>query len=177
MNCDTKTVERPQGPHTCRQISEPNSYDGTSLSGSNIVASDVCLWRCGHDWTHVLYTRRDRLGDPYRGRITAIPYSNLHHSICHSFLSCMTSAYKHSHCNLQHTWIDLRAQANTVSIIYTTYAAKDEIPSPNLLLKGKSPASRPPSRYEVTMLEGLLHGPQTAYLIGKYGHFSLFEAG
>ena len=39
----------------------------------------------------------------------------------------MTSAYKHSHCNLQHTWIDLRAQANTVSIIYTTYAAKDEI--------------------------------------------------
>lgn len=109
--------------------------------------------------------------------ITAIPYSNLHHSICHSFLSCMTSAYKHSHCNLQHTWIDLRAQANTVSIIYTTYAAKDEIPSPNLLLKGKSPASRPPSRYEVTMLEGLLHGPQTAYLIGKYGHFSLFEAG
>ena len=68
MNCDTKTVERPQGPHTCSQISEPNSYDGTSLSGSNIVASDVCLWRCGHDWTHVLYTRCDRLGDPYRGR-------------------------------------------------------------------------------------------------------------
>ena len=109
--------------------------------------------------------------------ITAIPYSNLHHSIWHSFLSCMKSAYKHSHCDLQHTWIDLRVQANTVSIIYTTYAAQDEIPSPNLLLRGKAPASRPPSRHEVTILEELLHEPQTAYLTGNYGHFSLFEVG
>ena len=62
-------------------------------SGSNIDASDVGFWRYDHDWTHVLYTRRDGLGDPYRGRTIAIPYSNLHHPIWHNFLSCIRSAY------------------------------------------------------------------------------------
>jgi hypothetical protein len=152
-------ITKTTGSTPMPQISKPNSYDGTCLSGSNIDASDVCLWRCGH-------TRRDGLGDPYRGRTTAIPYSNLHHPIWHSFLSCMRSACKRSHGGLQHTWINLRAQANTISIIDTTHAAKDEIPSPNLLLRAKAPAvlapSHPPSRHKVAMLEQLLHGHQTA---------------
>ena len=55
--------------------------------------------------------------------------------------------YKRSLCDLQHTWIKLRAHANTVFIIDLLHAAKDEIPSPNLLLRLKAPAGRPPSRH------------------------------